>query len=360
MAGAKDLNHSSMSTRTTQSAALPLSPAYINTLHHSAHNSELFAGPSDTSWNVELIYPSGYAERFSLGRHEKTSRKAKAARSFEPIDDLLHSVRIILCYAIGPSDLVDNLCLRLQAAWKHDSSVLFGETMDTINHYVVANPIQLAALPVNMVHHFFDQLYDRAVAPYLSGLKSGRTDFTYGELRPAFLSSIFKSAGLNCDSVYVDLGSGVGNTAMQAALETGCEAHGIEREPHPHLIGAFHRQQFYARAVLWGLPHGEVHLHFGDFLQSQLMASLLKEADLVVMNNFKFEPTTDARLHERLKMLLKVGARVVSMKPLTPIGRVRAADQTFFTETRRYTADSVSWSANEGNYYVATKMRMPG
>ena len=50
----------------------------------------------------------------------------------------------------------------------------------------------------------------------------------YGELLPPFLSMVFSNAELGPGDLFIDLGSGVGNCVLQAAVECGCTCHGVE------------------------------------------------------------------------------------------------------------------------------------
>ncbi|EME44876.1 hypothetical protein DOTSEDRAFT_169911 [Dothistroma septosporum NZE10] len=215
-----------------------------------------------------------------------------------------------------------------------------------------------------MIHHFLEQLYDRAVSPYVDDLNRNKKsrEGAYGELQPAFLSRILRQLDINRSSVYLDLGCGVGNTVMQAALETGCEAHGIEREAHPHLVGSYHLQQFHIRSMLWSMHPGKVQLYNGDFLQSPTIDALLPDVDLVLANNVMFGPETDAgiALYARLVQSLKKGARVVSLRPLAmaklrKVGGSSNSCLAFETREVKYEEGSVSWSGKSGTYYISTK-----
>lgn len=344
----------------------------INTLHHSAHSVEALDEPDPKAWNVELHYPSGYTERFRLNPSFRSSRRARSARSLEPFDDIFQTLNILLLLIKADPELRMSLLTRFDIAWKNDSPELFKPALQHVNEKVdeqvrnqTISPYLGGRLPPDLITHFFDQLYDRAVSPHLNGLKSGKSDNVYGEIKPSFLSAIFQALSLNEKSIYLDLGSGVGNTVMQAALETGCEAHGIEMAQYPHLIGAYHLQQFHARCALWALHPGNVTLHFGDFLKSQLVSALLSEVDAVLINNVKFEPSTDANLYSLLAKKLTIGAKVFSMRPLTPIGRARSptssslvsGDGLFLVDALPYHEGYVSWTDTAGVAYVSTKRR---
>lgn len=346
-----------------------LPPYMINMLHHSANNSDYTSSLENPPLEVELRYPSGYTERFLLtpktpqnGRHSP-----KKDRHLEPIDDLLTTISVILHLTTGPIGPHTKLCPILRSAFETHNIPLFTTTMTTLTHHL-SFPLKLTRPSAPLIHHFFAQLYDRSIAPHSRGLDSRRdlrtTNSVYGELQPRFLSRIFAQTSLRTGDVYIDLGSGIGNTALQAALETGADAHGIEREPYAHLVSALHLQQFHIRCMLWGLRPGRVQLYQADFLHSNhLKHNLLPEADVVVVNNFKFEPETDLGLRRLLETGLKVGARVVSTRPVV-VGKLRSPprrdgeeEEVFRVEECVYEEDSVSWSGTKGVYYVSTKVR---
>ncbi|KAK5238991.1 Nucleosomal histone H3-Lys79 methylase, partial [Exophiala xenobiotica] len=83
---------------------------------------------------------------------------------------------------------------------------------------------QMTRVDFRLVEHIIrGQVYARTVSPSVESVREyeGFSNFVYGELLPKFLSRIFKETGLKSDQVFVDLGSGVGNCVVQAALETG-------------------------------------------------------------------------------------------------------------------------------------------
>ncbi|KAK4502865.1 hypothetical protein PRZ48_006291 [Zasmidium cellare] len=360
----------------TKMAALPLAPSahhlppyMINMLHHSANNSDISTSSANQPLEVELRYPSGYTERFLLP--QPTSNRPQKDRTLHPIDDLITTINVILHLTTGPIGPHTKLCPILQTAYTTSDLPLFTTTLATLNHHL-SSPLKLTRPTPSLIHHFLAQLYSRSVAPHLKPLTTARsprkpTSAIYGELQPPFLSSIFKQTSLSPGQTYLDLGSGVGNTALQAALETGATAHGIEREEFPHLVSALHLQQFHIRCMLWGLKPGKVQLYNADFLNSpHLTDHLLPEVDVVVVNNFRFEPETELGLGRLLEGGLRVGARVVSMRPIW-VGKLRSprrgaegeedGNGMWKVEECAYAEGSVSWSQKEGVYWVSTKLR---
>jgi hypothetical protein len=114
------------------------------------------------------------------------------------------------------------------------------------------------------------------------------TSEVYGELTPRFVSEIIRVSGLGPGKQFMDLGSGVGNVVLQAALESGCEAYGIEINPAPAEIAKGFQEQFEMRCKMWGVCAGSVELEEGSMLESRRVDELLPKADVVLVNNKVF------------------------------------------------------------------------
>jgi len=110
---------------------------------------------------------------------------------------------------------------------------------------------------------------------------------------------------------------------------------------------------------------GQVKLLRGDMTTHPDIPPLLQRADVVLVNNQAFTP----ELQDKLPVMfldLKVGCRVISLKPFVPEGHkmaVRNVDSVvnqFVQEKFEYFSDSVSWSHyGNGHYYIATKDLRP-
>lgn len=156
------------------------------------------------------------------------------------------------------------------------------------------------------------QVYERTVSPNVDFLKnkSDNKDNTYGELNHIFVSTIIEETSLKSSHVFLDLGSGVGNVVLQAALEAGCESYGCEMMPTASTIAKSQEREFKARCRLWGIRPGAVHLEQGDFKENEKMLEVIKRADVILVNNEVFGP----ELNDYLKCMFldaKIGCRVV-------------------------------------------------
>lgn len=319
-----------------------------------------------------------FCYRFALVYNDvKTAKNTNA--DFQPLDDIRETVKFI-CQNYLPQDKSDE-CLdedtgfeaRLTKAVRHgkaeDYKLVIQDFNDMITkamkdgtvRSVLENKHSLGDL--NWVQRILDQVYARTVSPDVESLRAyeGFSDNVYGELKPRLISEMFKQTKLNSGQVFVDLGSGVGNVVLQAALEVGCESWGIEMMENPCKLADLQREEFAARARLWGLSVGRVHLLKGDFTKNTKITEVLKRADVVLVNNQAFNPDLNANLITMF-LDLKDGCQIVSLKPFKPEGlemkesNINDLAHTFVNERKEnYWSDSVSWTDAPGSYHIVTK-----
>ena len=217
-------------------------------------------------------------------------------------------------------------------------------------------------LPRNLVAFILDQIYDRTVAPQvelLSKYENG-TDYVYGELLHTFISKILvDQAHMTSNQVFVDLGSGVGNVSLHAALEIGCESWGCEMMENACNMAEAQMKEFDARTVLWGLQAGEVHLERGDFRKNTRIHNALKRADVVLVNNKAFTSELNDDL-VRMFLDLKSGCKIFSLKSFVADFKsghnINDVGSTILdVEECIYPEGYVSWTNAGGSYYVSTR-----
>ncbi|KAI0820629.1 DOT1-domain-containing protein [Trametes gibbosa] len=230
------------------------------------------------------------------------------------------------------------------------------------------------SMPSAVVQRIIDETYQRAVGPHVHKLTryEAFSSEVYGELMPPFVSDIVRATHLREGMLFLDLGAGVGNVVLQAALETGCRAYGVEIMPEPAKIARSQVEEFKTRCRMWGVRMGEVELEEGDMLKSEKVDRLVKEADVVLVNNKVFlEPLNEALRQKFLD--LKEGAIVVSLKCLMGSGRTTARHgiarersaspalkernmddigEIFTVTARPYYPGSVSWGGAGGEYFL--------
>ncbi|KAK4052362.1 Nucleosomal histone H3-Lys79 methylase [Microbotryomycetes sp. JL201] len=203
------------------------------------------------------------------------------------------------------------------------------------------------------------QAYERAVGPEIEELRNypAFSDNVYGELLPKFMAEIFQKTGLGADSVFVDLGSGVGNCVVQAALATGCEAWGFENMKHASALARKQVIEAESRFRMWGIKAGSMNVVEADFCEHPQAGEVLKRADVILVNNEVFTSS----LNERLSLLfldLRSGTKIVSLKAFASSFTLSAHNRHSPLAIIRqgpaltYPRNSVSWKSESGTYYI--------
>ena len=214
-----------------------------------------------------------------------------------------------------------------------------------------------------LVERILNQTYSRTVSPNLKVLSKYQagTDNVYGELLPKFVSCILRNdLGMKANEVFVDLGSGVGNVVLQAALEIGCQSWGCEMMKEYGRVADLQHAEFISRCRLWGLNLGKIFLEKGDFLDNPAIKKILGTADAVLVNNQVFTPELNEAL-TNLFLDLKDGCRIVSLKSFVPSDHkitsrnLNSPYNVLSVEKKRYYSNCVSWTNGGGTYYISTK-----
>ncbi|KAL6864263.1 histone methylation protein DOT1 domain-containing protein [Trichoderma novae-zelandiae] len=227
---------------------------------------------------------------------------------------------------------------------------------------VSKNLDNLHDLPPHLAAFILDQVYDRTVAPkveLLSKYENG-TDYVYGELLHPFITKLLvEQTKMRSDQVFVDLGSGVGNVVLQAALEIGCESWGCEMMENACNLAEAQEKEFHARCLLWGLEPGEVHLERGDFRKNSSIHDALKRADVVLVNNKAFTSQLNDDLI-RMFLDLKSGCKIISLKSFVADSKsshnINDVGSTILeVEECTYPEGYVSWTNAGGQYYISTR-----
>jgi H3 lysine-79-specific histone-lysine N-methyltransferase len=222
---------------------------------------------------------------------------------------------------------------------------------------IITNVDALRGVPRELVSFILDQVYDRTVArnvELLAKYENG-SDNVYGELLHNFVSNIFELTGLTSDMVFVDLGSGVGNVTLQAAVEKGCESWGCEMMENACNLAEEQKKEFAARCRLWGLLPGKVHLERGDFRKSERTLAALKRADVVLVNNQAFTSQLNDNL-VNMFLDLKSGCKIVSLKTFVHKNAENdVASSILDVEELTYPEGYVSWTGASGSFCISTR-----
>lgn len=325
---------------------------------------------------IELQYPSKtIRERFRL-------KLAKDESDYKPMADIVEVIKVVSMYYFP--DELSKIYLDEESGFERRLRRAYGakdipqyisvvqEYNRTLQSLLEEGTIEREIgrhhhLDLRWIETILNQINSRTVssrAEILNRYKSG-SDNVYGELLPPLITNVFKKTRLSKDQVFIDLGSGIGNVVLQAALEVGCESCGIEMMKNPCEFARLQAAEFAARTQLWGLDVGSVHLLEGDMTLHPEVPKILQRADVVLVNNQAFTPALNEKLINMF-LDLKEGAQVVSLKPFVPEGHkmaLRNIDNVvnqFRQEKLQYWSSSVSWSHNgNGSWYVATKDLRP-
>ncbi|KAF2665189.1 DOT1-domain-containing protein [Microthyrium microscopicum] len=326
---------------------------------------------------IKLQFPSNYrSERYKL-------LIPKESRKYEPISDVVATIDMICKHylpegyvtkqleGLAPAGNTADLNFKLVSAARQRSAQKFTEAVELFNRIlkgamvdgVVASTItDQKSIDIKLVECILNQIYWRTVLPdqkLLAKYENGTSEI-YGEILPIFGHEIFKLTGLRSDHVFIDLGSGVGNLALQAALEFGCESWGIEQMKNPASLARKQVKEFNARCKRWSIKPGKVTLLEGDFLASPEIDAAIPRADVIVINNKAFLPELNAAI--ALKLLdAPEGCRIVSLKSFAPDNwelksfRLHDTRNVLRSVKKQYWSRCVSWSDEGGDYYIATK-----
>ncbi|KAK5997580.1 Histone H3-K79 methyltransferase [Cladobotryum mycophilum] len=236
-----------------------------------------------------------------------------------------------------------------KAALREYNETLLALVQDGV---IAKNLEKLHELPPHLVAFILEQIYDRT---YENG-----TDYVYGELLHPFITKILvEQTKMTSDQVFVDLGSGVGNVVLQAALEIGCESWGCEMMENASNFAEAQEKEFKARCMLWGIEPGKVHLQRGDFRKSAPILQALKRADVVLVNNKAFTSQLNDDLI-RMFLDLKPGCKIVSLRSFVADSKsshnINDVGSTILdVEECTYPEGYVSWTNAGGPYYISTR-----
>lgn len=188
------------------------------------------------------------------------------------------------------------------------SFVCLTKSLDIINDgFKRLAPVSIPPNHLRQVQHeILAKCYSTVVKPNINLLRKYATasDNVYGELLPTLVDDIISATNITSESLFLDLGSGVGHVVMQASLRTGCCSYGIEKASNPSNLAEKSKSQLLIRSHMWGIAvGGEIILEQGDMTQSAQVASLIEQADVVLVNNKCFLPQCSPLLNLNIGLL---------------------------------------------------------
>ncbi|KAI8931895.1 hypothetical protein NX059_010799 [Plenodomus lindquistii] len=323
---------------------------------------------------LELQYPSpSRPERF------EAVDPLDSSEGYSPLNDIYFSIEEIITHYLPPdlaatlsSDAEGTVRLLKRAVSKNspeDFKIELAKFNTLIRENLSNGTIpriidDMHAIPLSLVKRITAQSYNRIVSPHAHRLRKVKgKETTYGELLTPFVHKIFAQTGLNSSHTFVDLGSGVGNVVLQAALQTGAESWGIEKMDLAASLGSKQASELKARSRLWNISlPPTLRLIHGDFLNSPEIDTVLRRADVVLVNNKVFGESLNNSLLQKF-LDLKVGCRVVSLESFGAGGAKQGVrnEQSIsgLFEEERYESGSasVSWAGESVEYFIARKVR---
>ncbi|KAH6624690.1 histone-lysine N-methyltransferase, H3 lysine-79 specific [Chaetomium sp. MPI-SDFR-AT-0129] len=315
---------------------------------------------------VRLRYPgSKHMERYELVWGKD---KIDGAQDIMKVVRLMASVYLTSAEAKPFTDHNNGIYRRLEKSKNTNDGAGFKAALADYNEQlltlqkkgIIARNIDaMRGVPRELVEFILDQVYDRTVAPkveLLAKYENG-SDNVYGELLHPFVSDIFDRTKLSSDKVFVDLGSGVGNVTLQAALERGCESWGCEMMENACNLAEAQKKEFTARCRLWGIAPGKVYLERGDFRKSERTMAALKRADVILVNNQAFTSELNDNL-VNMFLDLKIGCKIISLKTFvhgSGNSENDVASSILEVEHHRYPEGYVSWTGASGTFCISTR-----
>jgi H3 lysine-79-specific histone-lysine N-methyltransferase len=321
---------------------------------------------------LQLQYPSPCPpERF------EAVNPVDAQEGYSPLEDIYFCIEEIIQHFLPPdlandlSNDAEGIVRLLKRAVSKNSPSDFQSELTKFNMLIrdkLADGTiprimdSMHALPLSLVKRITAQSYNRIVSPQAHRLRKVKgKETTYGELLTPFVHKIFAQTGLNSSHVFVDLGSGVGNVVLQAALQTGAESWGIEKMPFAADLGRDQAHELQARARLWNISLGAIRLLKGDFLETPEIDDVLRRADIVLVNNKVFGEKLNNDLLQKF-LDLKDGCKVVSLESFgggakQGVRHEQAIAGLFDEERFDSGTFSVSWAGESVEYFIATKAR---
>uniref|UniRef100_A0A1I7T3Q4 Histone-lysine N-methyltransferase, H3 lysine-79 specific n=1 Tax=Caenorhabditis tropicalis TaxID=1561998 RepID=A0A1I7T3Q4_9PELO len=184
---------------------------------------------------------------------------------------------------------------------------------------------------------------------------------TYGETNFNQMKLICDELKCDKNTVFVDLGSGIGKLVCYMAAYARCKKSvGIELSDVPAKYANNVGQYFKSLMAFFGKRCGKFELHQGNILDEKFYHLITEEATVIFINNVQF----DEKLNFDIKHLLqycKPGTKIVTTKALgdvnqRPLTRRTCGDFDALSVTRRMksVANNVSWTGREVPFWCTT------
>jgi len=341
------------------------------------HDTPLPARPEPTGERLLCHHciPPQYVSKANVARHERTVHKLSGTG--EKITRKETKASQVAQYSYQP--LLVLLAANLPRTERHDQAAQAAHTLppgppasnqrDVLLRRKLGKETgtEISQERGTLLKLILRLLFAEVVHPHTRRVVAAlQPSHVYGELNYSFVSRLLSDFRITEKSTFVDIGSGVGNVVLQAALECGCHALGCELVQDRHTVA----ESFVSEGMRWaswfasdfGDPNdlaSRVELRHGDAFTDARTLATLPVADLVICNNFKFSPDLLNMQIGAVLAVIKPGAVFVSMQRII---RGKATDRRQIlnelnVEERKHKGHDgdVSWMHKGLEYWVYSK-----
>jgi [histone H3]-lysine79 N-trimethyltransferase len=241
-----------------------------------------------------LLFPSKFHERYLIVAPKKRNEV------FDPCVDVINAIKFISedfepifsdnsAYRMG--SIIDEMIDFLDEGNYGMLGKKVFEMSAIIAEYLTISPDEVEKLRKKPLTRYqsdilLEQVYARTITKprALTSKLKGFSKEVYGETGPSITSDMIKMCGITENSVFLDLGCGIGNVVLQVAAETRCASYGVELLEIPFLNATAQLKEFNARLALYGRGPVRVEIFQDDFLEAPHIIKLMEEADVIFVN----------------------------------------------------------------------------
>lgn len=336
------------------------------------NGSDKYSAQFDTDHSLEVTL------ELPFGREEYRIQRPKRDDEFNPLSEIESVMETISQNFVPEKDkntikdemMRDSIVRRMRRSVKNSDSEKFKTSINEFNDLMktlrdsgeIAETIKsMKVVHFKFVSELLNQVYARMISPRTQELRNYKafSNNVYGELLPPFTSKVFRQTKMTSKSVFIDLGSGVGNCVLQSALEIGCESWGCEIMKVASSYGADQQKELEHRIKSYNIGMGDIQLRSADFVNNSEIQGVLRRADVVLVNNYAFDAELNGNLIDMF-LDLKEGAKIVSLKSFVPPdyviseANIESPLNILRVESKQFSEGDVSWQANGGKYYIST------
>ncbi|CAI5446367.1 unnamed protein product [Caenorhabditis angaria] len=186
------------------------------------------------------------------------------------------------------------------------------------------------------------------------------TDETYGEIRLHQLEKLLEHVKLTKSSIFLDIGSGVGQTTIYMALRKKFKkCYGIEISTLPIIMSTVLEEVTKRVFKLLGINTNFYSLKEGDCMDLQFVP-IIRECDVIFINDMKFTPELREKITEMLVARMKDGATVITSGGALGLENRRRINVRNINNLKAYfetvkvkgEIDGVSWTSKPAEFWI--------